>query len=155
MLDAYGVDRALLARRRRTGRSEPGVRRALAHLASHTYAVHREAEEGVAEPRPVSRPCVETALTLYRNVLDGIAAADYRVFSRRVVVPGTRRTAAALPGLARAAVARAVQPGTDQKARAWALRFTSRPRSPRSASMGVPGSVSSSVKSQRRISSVE
>jgi phytoene synthase len=118
VLDAYGVDRDLLLRCRRTGRSEQPVRRALAHLAAHTYAVYREAEKGVAGLRPVSRPCIETALTLYRDILDGIVAADYQVFSRRVVVPRTRRLAVALPGLARAVVARAVHPGTGQNAKA-------------------------------------
>lgn len=68
--------------------------------------------------RPVSRPCVTTALTLYREILDGIVAADYQVFDRRVVVPRSRRLAVALPGLARAAVARAVRPTSGQKANA-------------------------------------
>jgi len=118
VLDAFGVDRALLQRCRQTGRSDQRVRRALAHLAAHTYAVYREAEKGVARLRPVSRPCIETALTLYRDILDGIVEADYQVFSRRVVVPRTRRLAVALPGLARAVVARAVHPGTGQNAKA-------------------------------------
>jgi phytoene synthase len=118
VLEAYGVDRGLLVRCRNTGRSEQRVRRALAHLASHTYAVYREAEKAVAGLRPVSRPCVDTALTLYRDILDGIVAADYQVFARRVVVPNSRRLAVALPGLARATVARAVHPGTGQNANA-------------------------------------
>jgi len=118
VLDAFGVDRDLLARCRRTGRSEQPVQRALAHLAAHTYAVYREAEKGVAGLRPVSRPCIGTALTLYREILDGIVEADYQVFSRRVVVPRRRRLAVALPGLARAVVARAVRPGPGQNANA-------------------------------------
>lgn len=118
VLEAFGVDRELLVRCRNTGRSEQRVRRALAHLASHTYAVYREAEKGVAGLRPVSRPCIDTALTLYRDILDGIVAADYQVFARRVVVPTSRRLTVALPGLARAVVARAVHPGTGQNANA-------------------------------------
>jgi phytoene synthase len=94
------------------------VRRALAHLAAHTYAIYREAEVGVAKLRPVSRPCIGTALTLYRDILDGIVAADYQVFTRRVVVPTSRRLAVALPGLVRAVLARTVRPGVGQKASA-------------------------------------
>lgn len=107
VLAAHGVDRGLLADCRRTGRSDPRVRRALRHLVAHTLAVYREAEVGVPMLAPVSRPCVWTALVLYRGILDEIAAADYRVLDRRVAVPGTRRLAVALPGLARALVARA------------------------------------------------
>jgi phytoene synthase len=116
VLTAFGVDRALLQWCKDTGKSDQRVRRALAHLAAHTYAIYREAEVGVAKLRPVSRPCIGTALTLYRDILDGIVAADYQVFTRRVVVPTSRRLAVALPGLARAVLARAVSPGVGQKA---------------------------------------
>ncbi|MEU4740643.1 phytoene/squalene synthase family protein [Actinosynnema sp. NPDC023658] len=107
VLAAYGVDRELLAWCRRTGTPDQRVRRAVRHLVAHTLAVYREAEVGVPMLRPVSRPCVRTALVLYREILDGIAAADYQVLDRRVVVPTPRRLAVAVPGLARALVARA------------------------------------------------
>jgi phytoene synthase len=142
-LEAFGVDRDRLRWARRSGRPDPNVRRALAHLVARTYAVYRRAEPGIALLRPASRPCVSTATTLYRGILDRIVAADYAVLNRRAVVPTSRRLWAALPGISRAA---------GQNARAWALRFTSRPRLPRSASIGVPGSESSAVNSQRRIS---
>jgi phytoene synthase len=118
VLTAFGVDRALLQWCKDTGKSDQRVRRALAHLAAHTYAIYREAEVGVAKLRPVSRPCIGTALTLYRDILDGIVAADYQVFTRRVVVPTSRRLAVALPGLVRAVLARTVRPGVGQKASA-------------------------------------
>ncbi|ONI87231.1 phytoene synthase [Saccharothrix sp. ALI-22-I] len=106
VLAAYGVDRELLVRCRRTGQSDQRVRRAFQHLVAHTFAVYREAAVGVPMLRPVSRPCVRTALTLYRGILDEIAAADYQVLDRRVAVPNSRRLAVAVPGFARALMAR-------------------------------------------------
>jgi phytoene synthase len=135
-LAAFGVDRARLRWAYRTGKHDPYVRRAIAHLVARTYAIYRRAEPGVALLRPESRPCVITATTLYRGILDRIVAADYAVLDRRAVVPAGQRIRVAL----------------TQNARAWALRLTSRPRSDRSASIGMPGSESSAVNSQRRIS---
>ncbi|MCC8244704.1 phytoene/squalene synthase family protein [Saccharothrix luteola] len=106
VLAAYGVDRELLVWCRRTGRADQRVRRVTQHLVSRTLAEYREAEAGVPMLRPVSRPCVRTALTLYREILDEIAAADYQVLDRRVVVPNRRRLAVAVPGFARALLAR-------------------------------------------------
>ena len=56
---------------------------------------------------PVSRACVGCAFTLYQGILDEIERADYDVLHRRVAVPNRRRAAVAVPGLARALVARA------------------------------------------------
>jgi len=106
VLAAYGVDRELLVWCRRTGKADRRVRRVTGHLVAHALAEYREAESGVPMLRPVSRPCVRTALTLYRGILDEIAAADYQVLDRRVVVPNARRLAVAAPGYARALVAR-------------------------------------------------
>jgi phytoene synthase len=142
-LAAFGVDRNRLRSARRTGRHDPNVRNALAHLVARTYAIYRRAEPGIAMLRPESRPCVSTAAALYRGILDRIVAADYAVLDRRAVVPSGHRLWVALPGVARAA---------GQNAKAWARRFTSRPRSPRNASIGMPGRDSSGVNSQRRIS---
>jgi 15-cis-phytoene synthase len=107
VLAAYDVDRELLLWCRRTGRPDERVGRVVRHLVAVTSAVYREAEVGVPMLRPVSRPCVRAAFTLYRGILDEIAAADYQVLDRRVAVPNSRRLAVALPGLARALVARA------------------------------------------------
>lgn len=110
-LAAFGVDRALLGWCRRTGKFDPRVRRALAHLVAHTRAIYRKAAPGVPMLAPVSRACVATAFTLYGGILDEIEAADYNVVSRRVVVPRRRRLAVALPGLSRALLARATERG--------------------------------------------
>ena len=106
-LAAFGVDRDRLVRARRTGRADPAIRRALAYLAGYTYAVYRRAEPGIALLRPEARPCVATAATLYRGILDRIVAADYDVLNHRVVVPAHRRLGVAVPGLVRALAARA------------------------------------------------
>jgi phytoene synthase len=105
-LGAFGVDRDLLAWCRRTRRSDPRVRRALAYLVAHTRGTYRRAEPGIAMLEPVSRACVGCAFTLYRGILDEIEAAGYDVLSRRVAVPTRRRAAVAVPGLARALAAR-------------------------------------------------
>ena len=76
-LAAFGVDRELLEHGRARGRTDPRVRRALAHLVARTRAVYRRAERGIALLHPVSRPCVRTAHVLYGGILDEIVAADF------------------------------------------------------------------------------
>jgi phytoene synthase len=110
-LAAFGVDRALLAWCRSTGRFDPRVRRALAHLVAHTRAIYRRAAPGIPMLAPVSRACVATAFRLYGGILDEIEVAGYHILSRRVAVPRRRRLAIALPGLSRALAARTVRAG--------------------------------------------
>ena len=107
-LAAFGVDRELLTWCRRTRRSDPRVRRALAHLVAHTRGIYRRAQPGIAMLEPVSRACVGCAFTLYEGILDEIEKVDFDVLHRRVAVPNRRRAAVALPGLARALTARAL-----------------------------------------------
>jgi 15-cis-phytoene synthase len=107
-LAAFGVDRELLAWCRRTRRPDPRVRRALRHLVARTRAIYRRAEPGLAMLEPVSRACVGCAFTLYGGILDEIERADHHVLHRRVAVRTGRRLTVAVPGLARAAIARAV-----------------------------------------------
>ncbi|MFP5070323.1 phytoene/squalene synthase family protein [Pseudonocardia nantongensis] len=111
-LAAFGVDRELLAWCRRTGRGDPRVRRALAHLCARTRATYRRADPGIPMLEPVSRACVGAARTLYAGILDEIADAGYDVLHRRVAVPNRRRLAVASSGLARALTARARAPRT-------------------------------------------
>lgn len=170
-LAAFGVDRDLLVHCHRTGTTDQRVRQALAHLVAYNREVYRQAEPGLGLLAPVSQPCVRTAFTLYRGILDEIERARFDVFRRRAVVPLSRRLAVALPALARAWAARrrpdgagqatpsgrktppGQKPPSGQKPMACARRFTSLPRSLRSASIGEPGSEASSANSQRRISS--
>jgi len=105
-LAAFEVDRELLSWCRRHRRSDPRVRRALAHLVARTRAIYRRAEPGIAMLEPVSRACVRCAFILYQGILDEIEAAEYHVLHLRVAVPNRRRLAVAVPGLARAVAAR-------------------------------------------------
>nr|WP_221219607.1 phytoene/squalene synthase family protein [Prauserella isguenensis] len=94
-LAAFDVDRELLEWSLATGRPDPRIRRALRWLVAYNRAVYRRARPGIELLRPESRPCVSTAFTLYRKILDEITAADYDVLRRRVVVGGARRAGVA------------------------------------------------------------
>src|SRR5262249_34698840 len=110
-LAAFGVDRARLEWAHRAGRVDAAIRRALAPLVAYTRAGYRAAEPGISLLRKESRPCVRTAATLYRGILDEIVAADYAVLHRRMVVSERRRLVVAAAGLARACLARTPGPG--------------------------------------------
>ncbi|MFE9242942.1 phytoene/squalene synthase family protein [Nocardiopsis sp. NPDC006938] len=108
VLDAHGVDRPLLEHCASTRRSDRRVRDALAALVEVNQGFYREAEPGVAMLSPVARPCVATALRLYREILDEIADADFDVWRVRHRVSDARKLAVAAPALARALWARTV-----------------------------------------------
>ncbi|AOS62791.1 phytoene/squalene synthase family protein [Actinoalloteichus hymeniacidonis] len=99
-LATFGVDRELLRWCRRTGRTEPRLRRAVAHFIARNRAVYRRALPGIPMLAPVARPCVTTAAVLYQGILSEIEAADFDVVSRRAVVPRRRRLAVVVPTLA-------------------------------------------------------
>jgi phytoene synthase len=101
-LDAFGVTREHLER----GVVDGPVRRLLAFEVARTREIYRTAALGIRLLHPTSRPCVETALTLYAGILDEVEKADYQVLRQRVSVGAARRARVALPGLARAWTAR-------------------------------------------------
>lgn len=112
-LAAHGVGRDLLLWCRATGRGDSRVRAALRDLIAENRAVYRHAERGVPMLAPVSRPCVATALTLYRAILDRIEEAGHdAVLHRRVAVPRRQRAAAALTGALRVTAARLTEART-------------------------------------------
>ncbi|MEC3920089.1 phytoene/squalene synthase family protein [Nocardia sp. CDC160] len=90
-LAAFGVDADLLFRCRESGRTDPRVRRALAHLIAINRGIYRRAVPGIDLLAPRVRPAIRTAATLYGGILDEIERADYAVFTRRAVVPQHRR----------------------------------------------------------------
>lgn len=108
VLAAHGADRELLLHCRRTHRQDPRVRKALAELGEINRALYRDAEPGCPMLSPAARPCVETALRLYRGILDEIEEADYDVWTRRHRVPRARKARVAVPALGRALLARSV-----------------------------------------------
>lgn len=101
-LDAHGVTREDLAR----GEVTPAVRRLLAAEVARTRGLYAYAATGVPMLHPTSRDCIRTAIALYGGILDAVERADYQVLRQRVAVPLPRRLRVALPGLARAALAR-------------------------------------------------
>ncbi|MDE3721286.1 phytoene/squalene synthase family protein [Nocardiopsis sp. N85] len=108
VLADHGVDRELLTHCARTRRPDPRARRAVAALVEVNQDFYRAAEPGIAMLDPVARPCVATALRLYRAILDEITAADHDVWSTRHRVSDARKFAAAVPALARSLLARSV-----------------------------------------------
>ena len=101
-LDLFGVDRDRLAR----GRVDESIRNLLAWEIERTRRLYVKAAPGIALVHPSSRDCLQTAFTLYREILTEIERADYDVFSRRVHVGLTRRASVGLAGLRGAWTAR-------------------------------------------------
>lgn len=105
-LAAFGVDRELLTWCQVNRRADARVRRALAEQHAITRKVYEQARPGIATLDPVSRPCVETALTLYSDILGRIEALDFEIFTQRASVGNGRRLAVAAAGIVRARIAR-------------------------------------------------
>ncbi|MEU0879659.1 phytoene/squalene synthase family protein [Lentzea sp. NPDC005914] len=105
VLGAHGVDRDLLQWCRRHRRANVRVQRALDDLVAYSYAIYQSAAPGIAMLSPSSRPCMRTAYTLYRDILELVTC---EVLWKRVAVPNTRRLAVAVPGAGRALLARAM-----------------------------------------------
>ncbi|GLY69604.1 phytoene/squalene synthase family protein [Amycolatopsis taiwanensis] len=118
-LGTFGVDRHLLAWCRSTGRTEPRVRAALADQHAITRAVYDFARQGVELLRPVSRPCVATALVLYSEILDRIEDSGFAVFSHRARVGWARRARVATGALPRALWVRLVSRSDDRERLIW------------------------------------
>ncbi|OEV12201.1 phytoene/squalene synthase family protein [Streptomyces nanshensis] len=129
LLSAHGVDRELLRWCRVHRRTDVRVRAALRDLGAMTRGIYRHAARGVPMLHPASRPCVGTALVLYRAILDEIEAAGYAVMHRRAVVPRRRKARALVPALARTAAlrVRAGSPFADRRAGGGALPGTVTP----------------------------
>ncbi|QLY33606.1 phytoene/squalene synthase family protein [Nocardia huaxiensis] len=90
-LAAFDVDADLLQHCRRTGHTDPRVRRALAHLIAVNRGIYRFATPGIELLSPRVRPAIRTAAILYGGILDEIEHADYAIFTCRAVVPQHRR----------------------------------------------------------------
>ena len=101
-LARFGVTEADL----RAGVVTPGIRALLAFEIERTRDLYAAAQDGISMVAPQSRPCLQTALRLYGEILDEVERAGYQVLRGRVSVPNRRRAAVALPALVRAAAAR-------------------------------------------------
>ncbi|MFI9403889.1 phytoene/squalene synthase family protein [Nocardia sp. NPDC052316] len=105
-LAAFGVDHDLLVHCQHTRRTDPRVRRALAHLIAINRDIYRNADPGIDLLEPRVRPAIRTAAVLYATILDRIEAADYAIFSHRAVVPRHHRLRVAATEFTTAAVRR-------------------------------------------------
>ena len=101
-LAAHGVDRDVLRWCQSNRRIDARVRRALQEQHAITRRVYAAAQPGVAQLAPASRPCVETALKLYSEILDRIEDIDFEIFAQRATVGKGRRLAVAGAGVVRA-----------------------------------------------------
>ncbi|MEU8894321.1 phytoene/squalene synthase family protein [Nocardia sp. NPDC048505] len=90
-LAAFGVDHDLLRHCRRTGHTEPRLRRALAHLIAVNRDLYRRAAPGIDLLDPRVRPAIRTASALYADILTEIEHTGYAVFTTRATVPHHRR----------------------------------------------------------------
>ncbi|WP_280306505.1 phytoene/squalene synthase family protein [Nocardia neocaledoniensis] len=99
-LAAFGVDEDRLRACRASGRVDPPLRRALAHLIAVNRVIYRRAEPGIDLLEPRVRPAIRTAALLYAEILDRIEAADFEVFRQRATVPNRRRILVAAKGFA-------------------------------------------------------
>lgn len=100
-LAAHGVDRELLKWCQDNRRVEPRVRRALMDQHAAARQIYADAQPGIAELAPASRPCVAAASTLYSEILARIEEIDFEIFGRRATVGKGRRLAVAGSGLVR------------------------------------------------------
>jgi len=94
-LDAFGVTRADLAKRR----SIPKIKALIAYEVSKAREHYAAAAPGIVLLNPGSQACMRTAYLLYGGILDEIVSADYDVFTRRATVPNRRRVAVAVRSL--------------------------------------------------------
>lgn len=110
-LAAHQVDRDLLTWCQDNARTDSRVRAALIEQHAATREVYVHAREGIALLHPRSRPCVQTAFTLYSEILDRIEDIDFAVFGQRATVGTARRIRVGSAGLVKAWRARVKDTG--------------------------------------------
>jgi phytoene synthase len=110
-LAAFGVTRDDLE----AGIVDERVRRLLAFEVARAHELFRSAAPGIRLLHPTSRDCVQTALVLYRGILDAVQNSGYAVLDRRASVGPARRASVAVPGLVRAWRARRLEDRADRR----------------------------------------
>ena len=105
-LRRFGLSTADLQQARATATTNNAIRELIAFEIARTRRLYTSAALGIPLVDPTSRACLETALTLYRGIIDGIEKRDHDVFSDRVRVGAWERARVAGPGLVRAWSAR-------------------------------------------------
>jgi phytoene synthase len=94
-LARFGVSEDDLRHARSTGQPSPAVRALLDFEVRRALALYEDARPGLVMVDARSRPCLETAFLLYRQILAEVVAADHNVFAGRLSVPRWQRLATA------------------------------------------------------------
>ena len=101
-LAAFNVDREMLERRVVT----PQLKLALKDQIERVRKLQREANSGIKNLSPDSRPCIEAASELYCGIVDEVEKIDFQIFDKRAKTSTLRRIRVALPAWLRAVKAR-------------------------------------------------
>jgi phytoene synthase len=101
-LAQFGVDRELLEARKLT----PEIIAALKFQIERVRQLQREADPGIKELEPVSRPCIEAASELYCGIVDEVEAIGYDIFNKRAKTSIARRIRVAGRAYVKAVAAR-------------------------------------------------
>jgi 15-cis-phytoene synthase len=94
-LARFGVSEDGLQQARATGQPPAAVRALLAFEVRRALELYEDARPGLAMVDARSRPCLEAAFVLYRQILAEVATADHNVFAGRLSVPRWQRLATA------------------------------------------------------------
>jgi phytoene synthase len=101
-LAGFNIDREMLERRVVT----PQLRLALKDQIERVRKLQSEANAGIKNLSPDSRPCIEAASELYCGIVDEVEKIDFQIFNKRAKTSTLRRIRVALPAWLRAVKAR-------------------------------------------------
>jgi len=101
-LAAFNIDREMLERRVVT----PQLKLALKDQIERVRKLQSEANSGIKNLSPDSRPCIEAASELYCGIVDEVEKIDFQIFNKRAKTSTLRRIRVALPAWVRAVKAR-------------------------------------------------
>ena len=101
-LAAFNIDREMLERKIVT----PQLKLALKDQIERVRKLQSEANAGIKNLSPDSRPCIEAASELYCGIVDEVEKIDFQIFNKRDKTSTLRRIRVALPAWLRAVKAR-------------------------------------------------
>lgn len=101
-LAAFNIDRKMLERKIVT----PQLKLALKDQIERVRKLQSEANAGIKNLSPDSRPCIEAASELYCGIVDEVEKIDFQIFNKRAKTSTLRRIRVALPAWLRAVKAR-------------------------------------------------
>lgn len=101
-LAAFNINREMLERKIVT----PQLKLALKDQIERVRKLQSEANAGIKNLSPDSRPCIEAASELYCGIVDEVEKIDFQIFNKRAKTSTLRRIRVALPAWLRAVKAR-------------------------------------------------